>query len=350
MSEREQAVEAAAIALQSFEGTVAIFGAFEPATAHLMATASPGARCEFFPDDVITAEQLKAAGHVVRPTIWPDATRSFDAAVVIHDRGKDVLEFDLGRAARVVRPDGDVYASGSNRSGIRSAEPIFARWLDGAQSVLSARHSRVFCGKAARFADSLDAFELRFHVALGDEMLEVVSFPGVFSHGRLDDGTEMLLDTLPARIGGRVLDVGTGAGIIAVVAARRGAHVVAVDSDMLAVEAARRTAAANGVVVEVVAADTFPHAGTFDLILSNPPFHEGAKTSLGCAFKLMDNASARLAPGGRLRIVANRFLPYAERLAEKFGVSPQVLAESGRYRVYEATRSESTREKRMPAR
>ena len=65
------------------------------------------------------------------------------------------------------------------------------------------------------------------------------------------------------RSGQSFLDVGTGTGILSVAAARLGADpVVAVEVDPLAIAAARRTFAANGVNVELVKA--IPER-TFDL-------------------------------------------------------------------------------------
>lgn len=82
-----------------------------------------------------------------------------------------------------------------------------------------------------------------------------------------------------ARAGGRldgqrVLDAGTGTGILAVAAARLGAAVVAVDADPEAVRAARENVRRNGVAaaVKVVCADLgqwLEGAGPFDGITAN---------------------------------------------------------------------------------
>ena len=71
---------------------------------------------------------------------------------------------------------------------------------------------------------------------------------------------------------GRTLDVGTGAGLLAVAAAKRGARtVVGVDHDPDATRAARQHAALNGVRLGVVLADggRALRAGAFDLVLAN---------------------------------------------------------------------------------
>lgn len=71
--------------------------------------------------------------------------------------------------------------------------------------------------------------------------------------------------------GMRVLDVGTGTGILAILAKKLGAgRVVAVDKDPLAVEVARENAVKNGVDVEVLESDLLERVdGTFDLIVAN---------------------------------------------------------------------------------
>lgn len=85
---------------------------------------------------------------------------------------------------------------------------------------------------------------------------------------------ELALERLPAR--GRVLDMGTGSGAIAVAIAhaRPDAQVTALDVSPDALAIARRNAALNGVTVRCLHSDWFTAiAGeTFDLIVSNPPY------------------------------------------------------------------------------
>ena len=78
-----------------------------------------------------------------------------------------------------------------------------------------------------------------------------------------------------AREGDRVLDMGTGSGVNAILAATRGADVLAVDTNPRAVDAARLNVTSNGVEdrVEVRHSDVFSEVdGTFDLIVFDPPF------------------------------------------------------------------------------
>src|SRR3954454_8395571 len=73
----------------------------------------------------------------------------------------------------------------------------------------------------------------------------------------------------------RVLDMGTGSGVNAILAARNGADVVAVDINPLALEAAQDNATRNGVAdrITVQHSDVFSTVdGRFDLIVFDPPF------------------------------------------------------------------------------
>ena len=74
------------------------------------------------------------------------------------------------------------------------------------------------------------------------------------------------------RAGERVIDIGTGSGVIAIAAAKVGARVVATDIDPRAVAAAERNAALNGVSIETSVGELFGGAtGAFDVILANLP-------------------------------------------------------------------------------
>jgi 16S rRNA (guanine1207-N2)-methyltransferase len=86
-------------------------------------------------------------------------------------------------------------------------------------------------------------------VVLPDVYLELATDAGVFSPGRLDPGTRLLLDCSPAPpSSGDLLDLGCGYGPIACVLAKRspGATVWAVDVNERALELCARNAAAAG--------------------------------------------------------------------------------------------------------
>jgi release factor glutamine methyltransferase len=73
----------------------------------------------------------------------------------------------------------------------------------------------------------------------------------------------------------RVLDMGTGCGVNAILAASKSTHVLATDINPIALDAASRNAEANGVAdrITFVESDVFQHApGEFDLIIFDPPF------------------------------------------------------------------------------
>jgi release factor glutamine methyltransferase len=89
--------------------------------------------------------------------------------------------------------------------------------------------------------------------------------------------TFLLARNLSLKGGERVLDLGTGSGIFAILAAQKARRVVAVDINPHAVACTRRNAELNGVTsrVEVKQGDLFTPlkpGDKFELILFNPPY------------------------------------------------------------------------------
>ncbi|HZV13516.1 MAG TPA: HemK2/MTQ2 family protein methyltransferase [Candidatus Kapabacteria bacterium] len=75
----------------------------------------------------------------------------------------------------------------------------------------------------------------------------------------------------------KVLDAGTGSGILAIAAAQQGALVTAIDMNSTAVECTEANARNNNVSINVLQSDWFDALGEekFDVIVSNPPFVKG---------------------------------------------------------------------------
>ena len=161
-------------------------------------------------------------------------------------------------------------------------------------------------------------------------------------------GSLFLLRHLGARQGDTVLDLGTGAGFAAVLAARVATRVVATDVVPECVALAARNAALNGVAdrVDVRLGDCYePVQGeTFDLIVSGPPqmptppdrdredwmarADNGGVDGWAVLDRLIAGAPGHLAPEGRLRFTIFGFLGEQRGLAtlRAAGLVPRVVA------------------------
>jgi release factor glutamine methyltransferase len=85
--------------------------------------------------------------------------------------------------------------------------------------------------------------------------------------------TELLVRSIRLRKGERVLEIGTGTGIIAIHCAKHGCRVTATDVVAEALELARENAQQNTVDVDLLEGDMFePVEGRFDVIIFNPPY------------------------------------------------------------------------------
>ena len=105
-----------------------------------------------------------------------------------------------------------------------------------------------------------------------DGATTIVLDPGMAFGTGSHPTTRQCLEALSAlRLGGaRVLDVGTGSGILAIAAAKRGAReVVAVDTDIVAVRAAGENATLNGAEVLVALGSAADAPGVFDVVIAN---------------------------------------------------------------------------------
>ena len=69
------------------------------------------------------------------------------------------------------------------------------------------------------------------------------------------------------------------------------ADVTMTDIHAIAIQSARQTLAENQLEGQVVASDVFSHIeGKFDLLISNPPFHDGIDTAYRAVKELIQQA------------------------------------------------------------
>jgi release factor glutamine methyltransferase len=161
-------------------------------------------------------------------------------------------------------------------------------------------------------------------------------------------GSALLARNLPLQPGDTVLDLGAGAGVIGVLAARHGHRVVATDLVPAYVECLRANALLNGVggLLEVRTGDLFDPVGTdvFDVIAANPPqmptppdrewsdpqsrMDNGGPDGWLLLDRIIRESPLHLRPGGRLVFTLFGFLGIErgmQRLRDA-GLEPRVVA------------------------
>jgi release factor glutamine methyltransferase len=143
------------------------------------------------------------------------------------------------------------------------------------------------------------------------------------------------------REGDRVLDMGTGSGINAILAAAKSTDVLAVDINPHAVAAAIANAERNGVADRITCreSDVFSAVeGTFDLIIFDPPFRwfaprdyleaGMADENYQALTRFLEQAGDHLAPGGRILMLfgSSGDLDYLYRTAEANGFTREIVS------------------------
>lgn len=168
---------------------------------------------------------------------------------------------------------------------------------------------------------------------------------GVFSAGHIDYATQFLLESwekVPA-LGTiekpeQILDIGCGNGVIGDQLLLRypEAQLTATDISEVAVRSTRENLAWAGPRASVVQCSCLGDIITperFDLIVTNPPFHDGHRNDMTTSLDLFRQARKRLSPAGHLVIVANQHLNYATHLKREFREAVEV-ARNRKFVIY----------------
>jgi 16S rRNA (guanine1207-N2)-methyltransferase len=180
-------------------------------------------------------------------------------------------------------------------------------------------------------------FSCEFVIRDRGRLIRAISRPGVFSHRHIDPGARHLIDALEIEPGARVLDIGCGAGAVALAAAVRadGVQVHAVDSNARAVECTQRGAALNeltNLTTELNAVGNYSSAGRYDLAAANPPYFSGFRI----ARHFLTAGRKALRAGGRILLVTKSPDWYLRNMSDWF--AEVTMTERKGYYLFEGQR------------
>ena len=250
----------------------------------------------------------------------------YAAAIVFLPRAKQQARDLIARAVAVADL---VIVDGQKTDGIDSILKDCKKRAE-VEGVLSKAHGKLFWFSDGDFDDWR---------AAPAQVEGFVTRAGVFSADGIDPASKLLAQTLPAKLGRNVADLGAGWGYLAREVLTRDTveTLYLVEADHVALECARENITDPRAEFHWADATTWEARAKMDAVVMNPPFHTGraAEPALGEAF--IAAAARMLAPTGQLWLVANRHLPYEATLQACFGQVEEVAGD-GRFKVLHATR------------
>lgn len=268
------------------------------------------------------------------PSAFPEGN-DFDMALILMTRHRGENEALVAEAVGRLPAGALIVMAGAKEDGVQSFRKRIAAMG------FETQHLAKYHAQAFWFARPADAEALmtafRKKPAMVAERFQTA--PGMFSHQDIDQGSAFLARYLPKGAKGQAADFGAGWGYLSVMLAENSPGLEGIDlyeADYDLLEAARANMLANCPSTQTrffwhdVAGEDI--RGKYDLIIMNPPFHEGhaAEPSIGQA--MIRAASKALKNGGQLIMVANRGLPYEPVLAEAFKNSGET-ARNARFKV-----------------
>lgn len=258
----------------------------------------------------------------------------------------------LAWVSDALKSTGQVMLIGQNNAGIKSAKKTLEKLIGPIHHSDAARHSALYVAtkQVTHHAFSLEnwwkSYEVPLTISAENQKsrdITVRTLPGVFSHGKLDEGTQLLLNSLTEKTwqGKKVLDWGCGGGVIgaSLAATYPDLAVTLADTNALALESARSTTHTNKLSnCQVTATNVYSELSEkFNFIIANPPFHKGHDTSYTEVELFLEQTVHHLEEHGSARIVANIFLKYEPLLEKHFGYV-KVIAKNNKYKVLEAVK------------
>lgn len=229
-----------------------------------------------------------------------------------------------------------IFTAGANDEGGRSADTLLKEF--GSPRKMGIKRKCTLFGVEFEHEGSPYSPLPPIEYTVKGTQMQLLQDEAVFSKGRIDEGSAMLLDALSkAHIKAKeALDLGCGCGVIGIYLQKLGVErVLSTDVSATALQLTQKNAALNDISLQTSCANMLQDLGSFDLIAVNPPFHQGSSVERQAALNMIREAPDHLNEGGFMMLVGNSFLGYEEPLKQNFE-NVKCMQKTTRFCVYKA--------------
>ncbi|GGI83303.1 ribosomal RNA large subunit methyltransferase G [Shewanella hanedai] len=251
----------------------------------------------------------------------------------------------LNRLSQVLPVNTQVLISAKAKSINKSVLELISKHLGSASASLTWKKTRVITCVSDGKVRSLPN-EVQWSVPKLN--LEIRNLSNVFAANKLDIGAEIMLENMPKGNFKSIIDLGCGNGILGLHAKQLfpEAYIHFVDDSEMAIESAKQNWQLNKLDTDGLVGqqatfgwdDCLTHLDDGvrpDLILCNPPFHQGEAITDHIAWQMFLQSWRSLKNGGILHVVGNRHLAYHVKLQRIFK-NCTTVASNGKFVILQA--------------
>ena len=268
-------------------------------------------------------------------TVWP--AQQVEEVVIRLDINKTAMRALLQVANSVVPEGAPIWIVGGNDEGIKSFSKTADGLVEEIETIEIKKRCRLLKTKSTGQRSALSALKIQHSLQIGDVARQWCSYPGVFSKGLIDAGTELLLRHIKAErpeAEWQMADFACGTGALAARLRQLypNGHLDAIEADAWAMSATKEN------VPEALSllSDGWrkvPFDRRYRLVVSNPPVHIGKETDYSILRGFLQGAIPRLHRNGEILMVLQGQVNLA-RLSGALYRNCDVVLEDRRYKVW----------------
>ncbi len=274
-----------------------------------------------------------------------DIDGKFDIVLLQASKSVQETQFYLAYALSSLADDGLVMIAADNKGNAGRLK----KWLE----QLGISHFEQDSKYKAKVFWARKTLDWSLHQALVDQWLGfgtlsqqeahgLYACAGLYGWNKIDQGSKLLIEHIPEKIGGVCADFGCGYGYLSHYLVKNHNKIKKIDvfdADYRAIESIKRNLSEFNADIDYFWDDLTQNKpmGAYERIIMNPPFHEGKKQDSEIGVNFIRTAAKSLRNRGDLYMVANIHLPYEAILAQEF-TKFDVLARKNGFKVLHAVK------------
>lgn len=292
--------------------------------------------------DIINAARALSITSEINDARWPVdiKTREIKACFIRIAKEKPWVHHLINQARQHLPPGSRLYLAGHKQEGIKTYAEKAAALFNSQQK--AQKNGDFYQIELTQTADPIgillpceDYPELRAVFNLREK--PVLSKPGIYGWDKIDQGSELLVAVVANESLSTInncLDLGCGYGYLTLATGQLNWGLrTCTDNNSAALDACAHNCAQFAINAHCVLADCGEGLQEqFDLILCNPPFHQGFNVENQLTQRFLAAAAKRLTPKGAAYFVVNHFIPLERKASDYFKLC-ELKASNGRFKV-----------------